>query len=154
MSTPEKFPSENFTNWTRWNKHDNVSNRANSLLKFFKWRFRNRRHRCCLRPRGHLSIKFITQNFARATSFKTLISPGFLKRFRKYSTETSWNDRSQFKSEDPGSEAGRLPLLALTPWMWTDQMHKDKELTDWCCFDFDGVREGPWLHSQQQYLNF
>ena len=33
------------TNWTRWNKSDEVWNNANTL---FKWRFLYRRRRCCL----------------------------------------------------------------------------------------------------------
>ena len=37
---------QQLTNWTRWNKRDTVWSSANPL---FKWRFRNRRRRCCLR---------------------------------------------------------------------------------------------------------
>ena len=36
---------QHLTNWTRWNKRDKVWSSANPL---FKWRFRNRRRRCCL----------------------------------------------------------------------------------------------------------
>ena len=36
---------QHLTNWTRWNKRDNVWRSSNS---HFEWRFRSRRHRCCL----------------------------------------------------------------------------------------------------------
>ena len=37
---------QHLINWTRWNKRDKVWSSATSL---FKWRFRSRRRRCCLR---------------------------------------------------------------------------------------------------------
>ena len=41
---------QHLTNWTRWNKRSKVWSSATSL---FKWRFRSRRHWCCLSfPRG------------------------------------------------------------------------------------------------------
>ena len=36
---------QHLTNWTSWNKRDNVWSSANSL---YKWRFRSNRHLCCL----------------------------------------------------------------------------------------------------------
>ena len=35
---------QHLTNWTSWNKRDNVWSSANSL---YKWRFRSSRHVCC-----------------------------------------------------------------------------------------------------------
>ena len=37
---------QHLMNWTRWNKRDKVWSSATSL---FKWRFRSRRRRCCLK---------------------------------------------------------------------------------------------------------
>ena len=45
---------QHLTNWTSWNKRDKVWSSANSLRErrksslLFKWRFRGRRHGCCL----------------------------------------------------------------------------------------------------------
>ena len=46
---------QHLTNWTRWNKRYKVWGSVTSL---FKWRFRSRGHRCCLRfPRGGEVLK-------------------------------------------------------------------------------------------------
>ena len=46
---------QHLTNWTRWNKRYKV---WGSVTLLFKWRFRSRRHRCCLRfPRGGEVLK-------------------------------------------------------------------------------------------------
>ena len=48
---------QHLTNGTGWNKRDNVWSSANSL---FKWRFRSRRHYCCVR--SLLGLKGLTDS--------------------------------------------------------------------------------------------
>ena len=53
------------TNWTRWNKGSKVWSSANSL---FKWRFRSRRRRCCLKVMLHGTIG--NDDFQRSTALQ------------------------------------------------------------------------------------
>ena len=52
-------------NWTRWNKRSKVWSSANS---FFKWRFRSRRRRCCLKVMLHGTIG--NDDFQRSTALQ------------------------------------------------------------------------------------
>ena len=51
---------QHLTNWTSWNKRDNVWSSANSL---YKWRFRSRRHGCYFR-----SLLYEQQRYKTGTS--------------------------------------------------------------------------------------
>ena len=66
---------QHLTNWTRWNKRDEVWNSATSLCK---WRFRSRRRPCCLSSwLVSLSKYFFQRRTSTGSGLSALLSSGF-----------------------------------------------------------------------------
>ena len=70
---------QHLTNWTKWNKRSKVWSSATSL---FKWRFRGRRHRCCLRSPPE-EERYSTNVYTRRLGPRSNPSPFYIPFFTK-----------------------------------------------------------------------